>query len=332
VDLRLLLISPKLLLWLVVGFFSLFTLLGFLSRIDWRLELFSHFRIQYSLILGICALSFLIFRQMAGFITSLVFMSINLALLLPFYRHSTLPSSLGPVYRIFFANILGSNIQYPRIMRAIEKANADIILLVEVRPNHLEALQTGLLKYPNRFTLPRVDNFGLAIFSRLPLQHVETLDFNGVILPTLVTRLSITETPLTLVSTHPFAPKNRRRAEQRNVQLATIARFVSSQPGELLLLGDFNTTPWSHIFQELMQTSRLLNSLHGFGLQPSWPAANPWMAIPIDHALHTPGITIRSRQLGAPTGSDHRPIIVDFSLSNHSGDLLTGQITDKIRL
>jgi endonuclease/exonuclease/phosphatase (EEP) superfamily protein YafD len=37
------------------------------------------------------------------------------------------------------------------------------------------------------------------------------------------------------------------------------------------------------------------------------------LRIPIDHVLHTPGISIQTRRLGMSTGSDHLPVIVEFS-------------------
>jgi endonuclease/exonuclease/phosphatase (EEP) superfamily protein YafD len=87
----------------------------------------------------------------------------------------------------------------------------------------------------------------------------------------------------------------------------------------VLLAGDLNATAWSHSFQELTRTSGLLDSQQGFGLQPSWPASLLPLGIPIDHALHTSGLCVIKRRLGSPTGSDHRPIILDFSFKSETG-------------
>jgi endonuclease/exonuclease/phosphatase (EEP) superfamily protein YafD len=309
-----------LLLWLVAGLTSLFTLLGFLSQLDWKLELFSHFRVQYALLLGVCISGFILRESLAGTLLSLGIFGINLALILPLYRRPTNRERTGKPYRLFFANILGTNTSYSRLLHSIHQAKADIVLLVEVRPNHLEKLLPTLNDYPHQFTLPDVDNFGIAIFSRLPLESAQTLAFDETCTPALIAKIKPNVITLTLIGIHPFPPKSRVKAARRNHQLALTASYVKAQPDELMLVGDLNATSWSHSFRQLLRDSHLMDSRQGFGLQPSWPAGNHLLRIPIDHALHTPGITIHARRLGLATGSDHLPLIIDFShTSSNSG-------------
>lgn len=301
------------LLWLAAGLTSLFSLLGFLSHLDWKLELFSHFRVQYALLLGICVCGFILKKDLAGVMLSLIFLGINLAWILPIYRSPPNRVRIGKTHRLFFANILGTNTSYSRLLHSILQAAADIVLLVEVRPNHLEKLLPALKDYPHQFTLPDVDNFGIAIFSRLPLETAQTLAIDETCTPALLAKIKTNGITLTLIGIHLFPPKSRAKATRRNHQLALTASYVKAQPGELLLVGDLNATSWSHSFRQLLRDSCLLDSRQGFGLQPSWPAGNILLRIPIDHALHTPGIAIHARRLGLATGSDHLPLIIDFS-------------------
>lgn len=301
------------LLWLAAGFTSLFSLLGFLSHLDWKFELFSHFRVQYALLLGVCMCGFILTRDLAGMLLSIGFLGTNLALILPLYRPPTNREKTGKPYRLYFANILGTNTSYTRLLHSIHQADADIVLLVEVRPNHLEKLLPALKDYPHQFTLPDVDNFGIAIFSRLPLESAQTLAIDETCTPALIAKIKTNGINLTLIGIHLFPPKSRAKATRRNHQLALTASYVKAQPGELLLVGDLNATSWSHSFRQLLHHSHLIDSRQGFGLQPSWPAGNILLRIPIDHALHTPGITIHARRLGLATGSDHLPLIIDFS-------------------
>ncbi len=301
-----------LLLWLAAGLTSLFSLLGFLSRRDWKLELFSHFRAQYALLLGTCTLGFILVKNLPGVLFCLAFLGGNLGLILPIYRRPARGERAGKATRLYFANILGTNTNYERLKQSILAADADILLLVEVRPNHLQALQPVLSGYPYQFTQPDDDNFGIAIFSRQPLDLAETLAFDHQCTPALAARLRLDGVPLTLLGVHPYPPKTRAKAARRDHQLALTASYAASQPDELLLVGDLNATSWSYVFQNLLRTTHLLDSRQGFGLQPSWPAGNSLLRIPIDHALHTPGICIQARKLGQPTGSDHLPVIVEF--------------------
>ena len=309
-----------LLLWLAAGTTSLFSLLGFLSHLDWKLELFSHFRLQYVLLLGLCTLAFIVAADLPGAVFCLAFLGGNLALILPIYRRRKQPAGKGRTTRLFFANILGTNSNYERLKQSILAADADIVLLVEVRSNHMERLLPALSGYPNWFAQPHFKNYGLAIFSRLPLESVEAQAFDERCTPALVARLRLDGTPMTLVGIHPYPPKSRKQAARRNHQLAMTTAFIQAQPGELFLAGDFNSTSWSHAFGQLLRQTHLLDSRQGIGLQPSWPAGNVLLRIPIDHVLHTPGIHIQGRKLGQPTGSDHLPVIVEFVIWPRSGE------------
>lgn len=80
-----------------------------------------------------------------------------------------------------------------------------------------------------------------------------------------------------------------------------------------MLLGDLNVTPWSKHFQQLLDRTGLLDSSSGYGVQPSWPNFSWLLRIPIDHCLHSSDIVIDQRKVGPDVGSDHYPIIVDFS-------------------
>jgi endonuclease/exonuclease/phosphatase (EEP) superfamily protein YafD len=156
------------LLWLAAGLTGLFSLLGFLSRRDWKFELFSHFRLQYALLLGMCAAGFVLVSDLPGALFSLAFLGGNLGLILPMYRRPARGKREGMATRLFFANILGTNTNYARLKQSILAADADMVLLVEVRPNHLQALLPALSGYPYQFTQPDSHNFGIALFSRLP--------------------------------------------------------------------------------------------------------------------------------------------------------------------
>ena len=303
-----------LLLWLAAGLTSLFSLLGFVSCRDWKLELFSHFRLQYALLLGLCAMGFILVRSLLGILFSLAFLGGSLGLILPVYRRPARCHGERKSARLYFANILGTNTNYIRLKQSILAAEADIVVLAEVRPNHLQALLPALSGYPYQFTQPDSDNFGIALFSRLPFESAKALAFDERCTPALVAQFHFDGIPFTLLGIHPNPPKSQAKAARRDHQLARTAEFIAKQPGELILVGDLNTTSWSHAFHELRHSTRLLDSRQGFGLQPSWPTGNPLLRIPIDHALHTKGICIKARKMGQPTGSDHLPVIVDFSM------------------
>jgi endonuclease/exonuclease/phosphatase (EEP) superfamily protein YafD len=90
--------------------------------------------------------------------------------------------------------------------------------------------------------------------------------------------------------------------------------LARKRTGALVLLGDLNTTSWSPHFRDLINTAGLKDSRAGFGIQPTWPAGTPPLWIPLDHCLVSPEIKVHDRRVGPNVGSDHFPVIVEFSL------------------
>ena len=82
----------------------------------------------------------------------------------------------------------------------------------------------------------------------------------------------------------------------------------------MVLIGDFNTSPWSLAFKRLLRHSGLKSAADGFGYQPTWPAQWPWLGIPIDHCLVSDGVVVREFSTAGPTGSDHLAIHARLSV------------------
>ena len=97
---------------------------------------------------------------------------------------------------------------------------------------------------------------------------------------------------------------------------ADIQTLVAQQPKPLIVIGDFNATPFSRAYQQL--TSGRLRSAHrdvGRGYATTWPNGKQWLPpIRIDHALLSPRVECLDIFEGRGAGSDHRPLILDVRL------------------
>lgn len=307
------------LLALASGAVGLSTLFGFMARVDWRLELFSHFRVQYFLLLAGSSLVFLLERSYLAALLSSLFAMANLGVILPIYRKPQQVAYNGHhKYRLLLANVLQPNRAYQKALRLIEQVDPDFIVLAEVNQDWLEALGPVREAYPHGELGLREDNYGVALFSRIPFEDVAIHIFGEGGLPSIVARLRLEGERFTIVATHPHAPENGEKAGQRNRQLAEVAEFVASLDGCVIVAGDLNITSWSPHFQDVMSRSGLRDSRQGFGVQPSWPVNYPLFLIPLDHVLASPGILIRSRWIGPPFGSDHLPVSIEFSFNSRS--------------
>ena len=201
----------------------------------------------------------------------------------------------------------------------VREARPDFIVAEEVNARWWAAL-TESGEYPYSVSRVREDNFGIALLSRRPIREGRVINSAGRGLPSIIATIDLDGRTLTLIGTHPLPPNGRDYFSDRQTQLRETARIAARQSRPLMLLGDLNTTSWSPIFAELVQVSGLIDSRRGFGIQPSWPVQVPFLLIPLDHCLASPDIIIKDRQTGPNIGSDHYPIIVDFSFGSSLQD------------
>ncbi|TKJ39299.1 MAG: hypothetical protein CEE38_00730 [Planctomycetes bacterium B3_Pla] len=295
------------------------TLFGFLGRFSWLLDLFSHFRIQYLISLSILGTLLLTTRRRKTAAIFLGFACPNLLLVLPLYfgGRNTLPQGVL-VRRAMLLNVNTRLGDAERVKRAIRDADPDILVLEEISSQWMADLKCLTKSHPYHFTQPREDNFGIGLFSKFPLVESEVAYIGSAGVPSILATVNTGQTNLRVIATHPLPPKGRDYSRWRNEQLDQLPDYAQS-PLPLILLGDLNVTPWNHHFRRLLSRTGLTDSSKGHGVQPTWPNYNPLLLIPIDHCLHSPGIVIVDKEIGADVASDHYPVIVDFAIVNEPG-------------
>jgi endonuclease/exonuclease/phosphatase (EEP) superfamily protein YafD len=294
---------------------SALAILGFAGRLWWGFDLFSHFRVQYFVILAVSALVYLLGKQYIASGIAAGLSVINLALVVPLYfRSHTDPANEGNTYRLLVANVLGPNQDYDLIIALIQKEQPDFIVLVEPSQAWLKAMEIIQADYPYSRGEAREDNYGIAFYSRIQADVIEIRSFGEADVPSVVAHLNLSGQPVMIIGTHPPPPKGEQNSRLRNQQLSVLADFIRSQAGQKICCGDMNMTPWSPHFRDLIQKSGLHDSARGFGFQPSWPVDKPLFLIPIDQCLISSGIIVHERAIGPNIGSDHYPIFVKFSL------------------
>lgn len=288
--------------------------LGFLGRFWWPFELASHFRAQYFLFLLVSAILFLIWRKQGAAILAAVFALVNVSLIAPLYFGNSAIHDGGRVFRAALINVDASNQDYGRLQDFIRSVEPDFLVLAEINQTWLDELGTLRASYPYARARPRADNFGIALLSRNPFAKAEIQYIGDADVPSVVARFEIDGLSFTVIGTHPLPPVGRVLSEHRNRQLAELAQVVAWQEGPVMVLGDLNTTSWSPFFSDLVRATGLRDSRDGFGIQPTWPAGFPLLWVPIDHCLVSSEVVVHDRQTGPNVGSDHYPVVVDFSV------------------
>lgn len=318
-------IQELLLIFLTIGVagVGLLSLLGWLGSAWWVLDVASHFRVQYGICLVLGAIfawwlgSPLLGGPVLGLMAAMLAFS-NLIVILPLYwraGHALAATAQTPVWRVLFANLWQPNQSHAAVLRLVEQNNPDLVLLVETNQRWLDELEPLRRAYPFWVVQPREDNYGVALLSRYPILEREVRAFSAAGVPSIVANIDLEGRAITVVCTHPPPPKSHAQTRARDEQMANLANLVALRTRPMLVCGDLNLTPWSPVFWKFTRRGGLSDSARGFGVQATWPVGKPYMSVPIDHCLVSPEVIVLDRQVGPPVGSDHYPVIIDFTIT-----------------
>lgn len=297
------------------------TVAAFAGPLWWALDMTTHFRVQYFGGLLLAAVLMWVSRRRRLAVLFTVACLVNLGTIVPQY----LPRAPGPAHaievtgssgvpgvplRLMQLNVLTENKRNDLVAAAIRHHDPDVLVLQEVNQAWIESLGEVLQAYPYTAVRTRRDNFGIAVFSRHPMD-AEIVAIGPRPVPSVVARVAVEGVPLSLIATHPLPPSGAEGSRHRDEHLAALAEVVRGLDGPVVVIGDLNATPWSAPFRALLRETGLRDASRGRGVHATWPANLPPMRIPIDHCLHSPEIEILSESVGADVGSDHYPLIVD---------------------
>src|SRR5262245_21747420 len=215
--------------------------------------------------------------------------------------------------RVVWANLLGERDAFRRAMRFAVENDADIVVFAEFPSSVPEAdWRASAGDYAHHAGRPTARGVKVAVFSRLPLSDVEPIGIpwrpnrQG-----LSVRVTTAAGPLTIVGVHPSVPiiplAQRARDETSRVAFARTREAGASA----LLVGDFNTTPWSPLVRDAAADERLRRA--HLGAASTWASPWPILGLPIDHAFAANDARISAR-VGPGIGSDHLPLLIDVQV------------------
>lgn len=213
----------------------------------------------------------------------------------------------GPALRVLSTNVWSGNPTPDAAISTILARDADVVMMQEVNG----AIGASLARLKSRYPyFSDCQGQGVQVFAKTPLIDRGCWSdptTRGLLDQAWIETIAPDGRPVTLLTTHlnwPFPP--RAQPFQRRLLLETIRRL----PGDVILAGDFNTTPWSFAMrrQDAM-LAPLVRRTHGLF---SWPARvnairRSWPAplAPIDHLYAGPNWTATRVSSFRMPGSDH---------------------------
>jgi endonuclease/exonuclease/phosphatase (EEP) superfamily protein YafD len=283
------------------------------ARLSWLLELTTHFRLQYlavtAVLLGLLALR----RRWGACVALVVVGAVSAVPVLPYVpRVLPQPSAATAPLKILTVNVSFRQFSPRRLLEIVREANPDVLVLQELTPHAETVLRELDTAFPHYRKFTADGPSGIGLWSRHELESGTTFALGR--LPAIEARVRGPSGTFSVIGVHLSAPTSPRRAAARNQELIELAARSAAVVGPLIVAGDFNTTPYSPYFVEMLAASGLTDARRGRTLSGSWPTMLPWAGVPIDHVAVNTGFDILSHRRLPNFESDHYGLLVEVAL------------------
>jgi len=295
------------------GMVCIATLLAYGGRWLWACELLVNFRTHYALLLSLALVIAAAIRhwRIAGVAT------IGLALNVwpmygAFFGPGTPPASNARAVRVAAFNVNIANDDLPGIAAYLESLAVDVAVLEELPPAKADQLAALLPRLPHRYVAEQEGVWGVVILSRWPLIAPQPATQNGRQFAARAD-VDLGDRKFRLYGAHLHWPVIPASARVRNAQLQALGRELAECPHACVVVGDFNVTPWSSHFRDVLKSPGVHDCAVGRGLLGTWSSGLPAvLRIRIDQCLVAGAVSVADVRVGESVGSDHFATISDL--------------------
>lgn len=207
---------------------------------------------------------------------------------------------------IIAANVYTRNDNHPAVLAMIAREKPAIVVFTETDERWVNALSALEPEYPYTVKHPRSDNFGMAVYSKLPFK-ANVLEIGSRQFPLAV--LDFEE--FRLIGAHPVPPVSSHLMAENTLYIEAITQNVRNTDKPVIVAGDLNSTLWSHSITPLLAAD--LKRINPTGIAYTWPTQMPLFAMQIDH-FFARNIAAADFEVLENIGSDHYPIKTDIAL------------------
>jgi endonuclease/exonuclease/phosphatase (EEP) superfamily protein YafD len=313
-----------LVLYGAVAALALGTILAEFGERWWVADLLAHFRYHYALgALLLAGAALALGRRVAGLAAAcLVGAQIWAVAAPPRTPAQDRPTAADTRLRVMSVNVLVTNPRHADVIKAIERAQPDVVALQEVSGawHPVVARLAERLPHvaPADWRTQPSDNI---LLSRHPIVESRVVTAPGQYwFAHVEATLDVSGRRLRVLAVHPPLPGSPELTAIRQLHLDYYARTAAASDLPLLIVGDFNITPYSPRFRALLREGGLSYVHLGWAWPRSWPSANYGQVqryvrgFPIDHVLTSRHFAATGARTVADVGSDHYPVVADLVL------------------
>lgn len=308
------------LIYLVLTLSLLFAFFVFFCQFyldSWFGDTVNNFRQQYILFFGIFTL-ISIFLKEFKFAALFSFFMVFFILC---NRNPTLYYSVDkthhPQYTLTTFNVYDNNTHKDRIVKMLKGRNSDILVLEEVTQKFYQRLIQDLPNY-RYYAIDSSDNDNhVVIFSRYPFVQLYPSVSNEKNMNRYMVNIlcHLPDRVIHLIGVHLSNPLIFNDFGSRAEEYNDLADYITSHSENVIIAGDFNTTPWSEYMKQFLTNTKLHLFIRSLFFQPTWERKVPFITIPIDHVLFGNRFSVQDVHVDPDSfGSDHHPVTVKFGM------------------
>lgn len=223
---------------------------------------------------------------------------------------SDAPANTAKSIKFIGWNLLWENTRHAEAKEWLKEQDADVVLLTECTEEWRHDLADLFGRYPHRISSERKGAEGMVLLSRYPLDPPDPEGLSeDEPKPWISSIMQAPDGPIRIIGLHPRVPRSGRRFDLRNLQYQKAAQIASSSGMPVVVLGDFNCTPFSAWFEWLLDRGKLRDSALRYGIHSTWVSNG--IGLPIDHVLISSELVVLDHRVHPDRmGSDHHPVIV----------------------
>ncbi len=199
--------------------------------------------------------------------------------------------------------------------RIIREAPVDVLVFQEYTPDwHAYLTEIFEELFPYRASMTRIDPFGMAYYSRVPVISADTF-YTATGIPNLHVLIEGRQEAYThLVSVHTVAPANTIAYREIRRHLHEVADYVRYLHGPVIAMGDLNLPSWANEVREFKTLAGLQDSRRDI-VPVSMQGSFSLLKVPVDHIFYSGDIECSGFQSINGRGTSHLGIMGSYQLT-----------------
>lgn len=183
------------------------------------------------------------------------------------------------VFKVMHINAASAERQYEEVEDLIKTHKPDLLSIQECTPDWFYFFDKSIDTYSYRHHITLPMSFGSVLFSKYPIEPVDTIYINQV--PNLVSEVKLKDNnKVTVLNTYLHSPQIKNDSVSVQNNLYHFTSLIHSRPESAFLhVGDFHLTYWSGHILDYRLESKLHNSRKGIDLSK--------MYVPYDHIFYS---------------------------------------------